>query len=334
MLEALIEVARARGDASVELSAQSRAAAFYRTQGFEPVGEPHEEAGIPHQKMRRSLLVFAAWAGAAVITAAGAPQARAGALDAVSNADAASALRGALERGAAQAVARLGKPGGFLDEPRVRIPLPDGLRQAEGLLRRATEILVRVHGTDHPSIARWLLKLGKTYLPYRPAQALLPLQRAQALAQKWFSDDETVQDDLLWSLALAYEHQQQVPEAIQCLRRLLQGEETSERHQESLKLASLLLRSEQFESATQLLQKMEVQLPVPPPIVEEQVKAWLGHLMIMAQRYEEAEPRLLEALQLRSERLGQHLELLTILRDLSELYAAKGQDAQLALFTQ
>lgn len=135
VLEALIEVARARGDASVELSAQSRAAAFYRTQGFEPVGEPHEEAGIPHQKMRRSLLVFAAWAGAAAITAAGAPQARAGALDAVSNADAASALRGALERGAAQAVARLGKPGGFLDEPRVRIPLPDGLRQAEGLLR-------------------------------------------------------------------------------------------------------------------------------------------------------------------------------------------------------
>lgn len=135
VLEALIEVARARGDASVELSAQSRAAAFYRTQGFEPVGEPHEEAGIPHQKMRRSLLVFAAWAGAAAITAAGAPQARAGVLDAVSNADAASALRGALERGAAQAVARLGRPGGFLDEPRVRIPLPDGLRQAEGLLR-------------------------------------------------------------------------------------------------------------------------------------------------------------------------------------------------------
>ncbi|MCZ7558703.1 MAG: DUF4197 domain-containing protein [Burkholderiaceae bacterium] len=85
--------------------------------------------------MRRSLLAFAAWAGVALIAGGGAPPARAGALDAVSNADATSALRVALERGAGQAVARLGKPGGFLDDPKVRIPLPDGLRQAEGLLR-------------------------------------------------------------------------------------------------------------------------------------------------------------------------------------------------------
>jgi len=135
VLEALMAIARERGDTSVELSAQTKVEAFYRAQGFVPVGEPYEEVGIPHLKMRRSLLAFAAWAGVALIAGGGAPPARAGALDAVSNADATSALRVALERGAGQAVARLGKPGGFLDDPKVRIPLPDGLRQAEGLLR-------------------------------------------------------------------------------------------------------------------------------------------------------------------------------------------------------
>ncbi|HRA79327.1 MAG TPA: DUF4197 domain-containing protein [Burkholderiaceae bacterium] len=61
--------------------------------------------------------------------------AQAGALDAISNADATSALRATLERGAGQAVAQLGKAGGFLDNPKVRIPLPGGLKQAESLLR-------------------------------------------------------------------------------------------------------------------------------------------------------------------------------------------------------
>ncbi len=135
VLEALLAVARERGDRSVELSAQTQVEAFYRAQGFVPVGEPYEEVGIPHLKMRRSLLALAAWAGAAAIAGGGASPARAGALDAVSSADATSALRATLERGAGQAVARLGKPGGFLDDPKVRIPLPDGLRQAEGFLR-------------------------------------------------------------------------------------------------------------------------------------------------------------------------------------------------------
>ncbi|GMV01184.1 MAG: GNAT family N-acetyltransferase [Burkholderiaceae bacterium] len=134
VLQALMALARQRGDTSVELSAQSRVEGFYRAHGFEPVGEPYEEIGIPHLKMRRSLLVLAAWAGAAIATGGAAP-ARAAALDAVSNADAIGALRATLERGAGQAVAALGRPGGFLDDPKVRIPLPDGLRQAEGLLR-------------------------------------------------------------------------------------------------------------------------------------------------------------------------------------------------------
>jgi predicted GNAT family N-acyltransferase len=135
VLEALMAVARARGDTRIELSAQRQVEQFYRAQGFVPVGEPYDEVGIAHVKMRRSLIALGASACVALVAGLGAPPARAGALDAVSNADATSALRVALERGAGQAVARLGKPGGFLDDPKVRIPLPDGLRQAEGLLR-------------------------------------------------------------------------------------------------------------------------------------------------------------------------------------------------------
>jgi hypothetical protein len=48
---------------------------------------------------------------------------------------AASGVRAALERGAASAVAMLGRPGGFLDNPQVRIPLPGALKSAASMLR-------------------------------------------------------------------------------------------------------------------------------------------------------------------------------------------------------
>ena len=49
--------------------------------------------------------------------------------------EAASGVRAALERGAGSAVALLGKPGGFLDNPQVRIPLPGALKSAAAMLR-------------------------------------------------------------------------------------------------------------------------------------------------------------------------------------------------------
>jgi hypothetical protein len=49
--------------------------------------------------------------------------------------DAASGIRVALERGAAAAVAALGREGGFLDDARVRIPLPGFLDDAAKLLK-------------------------------------------------------------------------------------------------------------------------------------------------------------------------------------------------------
>ncbi len=55
MLRRLIEAARRRGHREVALSAQVHALEFYRAEGFEPEGAIYEEAGIPHQSMRRKL---------------------------------------------------------------------------------------------------------------------------------------------------------------------------------------------------------------------------------------------------------------------------------------
>ena len=55
---------------------------------------------------------------------------------AATEADAASAIRQALERGAISAVSLLGKTDGFLGNPKVRIPLPEHLEDAANMLRR------------------------------------------------------------------------------------------------------------------------------------------------------------------------------------------------------
>jgi len=54
---------------------------------------------------------------------------------ALSESDAATGVRAALSRGADSAVSLLGKPGGFLDNPQVRIPLPGALDSAASMLR-------------------------------------------------------------------------------------------------------------------------------------------------------------------------------------------------------
>ena len=55
LLRALVEAARRSGDREVLLSAQVHAVGFYRGEGFELEGPVYEEAGIPHQAMRRQL---------------------------------------------------------------------------------------------------------------------------------------------------------------------------------------------------------------------------------------------------------------------------------------
>jgi Protein of unknown function (DUF4197) len=59
-----------------------------------------------------------------------------GDLAGVSNAEAGTGLKTALEKGATAAVALLGKPDGFLGNPKVRIPLPGYLEDASKLMRK------------------------------------------------------------------------------------------------------------------------------------------------------------------------------------------------------
>lgn len=70
---------------------------------------------------------------AAVALAAGPPaQAQ---LDKITNSDATSGLRAALEKGAVVAVSALGKADGFFGNDKVKIPLPDSLKRYEKLMR-------------------------------------------------------------------------------------------------------------------------------------------------------------------------------------------------------
>jgi len=53
----------------------------------------------------------------------------------LSNQDAARGIKGALDQGAASAIAKLGVPGGFLDNPKVKIPLPQALDEIAKVMR-------------------------------------------------------------------------------------------------------------------------------------------------------------------------------------------------------
>jgi hypothetical protein len=56
-------------------------------------------------------------------------------LERLSNADAASGLKQALTEGSAAAVAKLGVENGYLNNPKVKIPLPPSLKKIEGAMR-------------------------------------------------------------------------------------------------------------------------------------------------------------------------------------------------------
>ncbi len=57
-------------------------------------------------------------------------------LDQISNKDAVGGLKEALTQGAGKAVASLGKPDGFLGNPKVKIPLPENLQRIDSTMRK------------------------------------------------------------------------------------------------------------------------------------------------------------------------------------------------------
>ena len=65
------------------------------------------------------------------------------------NQDAARGIKGALDKGAASAIAKLGVPGGFLDNPKVKIPLPPALDEVAKVMR----LMGRGHDADELVVA-------------------------------------------------------------------------------------------------------------------------------------------------------------------------------------
>jgi hypothetical protein len=59
----------------------------------------------------------------------------AGGLSDLSNQDAAQGIKGALDKGISSAVDKLGVPGGFLNNPKVKIPLPPALQEVANAMR-------------------------------------------------------------------------------------------------------------------------------------------------------------------------------------------------------
>ena len=56
IMRALLAMARVRGDAEVELSAQTHALGFYEKFGFVAFGDEYLDVGIPHRSMRLRLV--------------------------------------------------------------------------------------------------------------------------------------------------------------------------------------------------------------------------------------------------------------------------------------
>ena len=74
-------------------------------------------------------------AAASILLTASAWCVAAGGLDAVSSKDAAGGLKAAISQGIDKAIAQLGAPNGFLNNPKYAIPLPSGLEKADRALR-------------------------------------------------------------------------------------------------------------------------------------------------------------------------------------------------------
>lgn len=102
-------------------------------------------------------------------------------LNDLSGREAAGGLKEALGQGVVRAVENLGKVDGFLGNPKVRIPLPEGLREVESLMRglgmgkQADELIVAMNRAAEAAIpeARGLLVKAVKEMTIEDAKAIL-----------------------------------------------------------------------------------------------------------------------------------------------------------------
>jgi hypothetical protein len=123
--------------------------------------------------MSRILVCFACLVINACALAAG--------VDSISNTEASSGLKQALTDGSAAAVAKLGAQGGFLDNPKVKIPLPPALQKIEAALRytgmkkQADELVVAMNRAAEAAVpeAKTLLVESVRKMTLQDAKGIL-----------------------------------------------------------------------------------------------------------------------------------------------------------------
>lgn len=109
---------------------------------------------------RTSLRYGVALCALGIVLAARTGWADSAALDALTSQDASTGLRTALAKGIAVAVSQLGAPNGFLNDPKVAIPLPPALDKADNLLRKvgmggqADELRVTMNHAAEQAVAQ------------------------------------------------------------------------------------------------------------------------------------------------------------------------------------
>jgi Protein of unknown function (DUF4197) len=102
-------------------------------------------------------------------------------LDDISNRDAVNGLKQALSNGAQAAVAKLGKQDGFMNDPRIRIPLPQSLKSAEavmhsiGMGKQADDLVLRMNRAAEAAVpqARSLLVDAAKKMSVQDAKGIL-----------------------------------------------------------------------------------------------------------------------------------------------------------------
>lgn len=122
--------------------------------------------------------IVGAFAATVILASGAAPALDLGSL---SNQEASTGMREALIQGADKAVSLLGRPGGFLDNAKVKIPLPDTLRRVEsglrllGMRQQADELVVAMNRAAEAAVpeARTLLVDAVKKMSVQDAKGIL-----------------------------------------------------------------------------------------------------------------------------------------------------------------
>lgn len=118
-------------------------------------------------------------------------------LASLTNSDMVGALKQALDKGVQHAVTQLGQPGGFLDDSRVRIPMPEKLAWIEKSLRKigqdelADEFITSINGAAEKAVPEVATVFGDAIRSMSLEDAKGILQGPDDAATQYFRNNST-----------------------------------------------------------------------------------------------------------------------------------------------